>query len=210
MGKKNKNSFFSDEIEAYEMFHRYGFFIPKRIITLESDYSSEDGTEFGVSFNMASNFYKNLEILESISHDPITILFHTIGGDLYEGLGIYDAIKASPCHTTIKVRGPVMSAGPIIMQAAKVRILSPNSSVMIHHGESQPSVSNSFEAFNSSKFDVDLGYRAFKILYEKINEKRDQNNESHMSKQAFENMLLKGKYLFPEEAVAMGLADKIE
>jgi ATP-dependent protease ClpP protease subunit len=58
------------------------------------------------------------------------------GGEWYHGMAIYDAIKESPCHCTIKVYGQVMSMGAVILQAADARILMPNTRMMIHYGYS--------------------------------------------------------------------------
>lgn len=66
--------------------------------------------------------------------DPPAIILSTYGGDIYYGLAIYDLIKTFMPDTKIVCVGPVMSAGSIILQAAKERCMLPNSYIMVHYG----------------------------------------------------------------------------
>lgn len=95
----------------------------------------DDSIESGVDAFMAESVIKAMHVLESRnSTEPITILMNNPGGDWYHGMAIYDAIKTSNCHCTIKVYGHAMSMGSIILQAADTRIMMPNSRFMIHYG----------------------------------------------------------------------------
>lgn len=96
--------------------------------------SSDDGYESGVDNFMAEYFIKGIHVLENKNKNPITIIMNNPGGDYYHGLAIYDAIKTSQCHCTIKIYGQAMSMGSVILQAADVRIMMPNSRFMIHYG----------------------------------------------------------------------------
>ena len=211
MGKaRNKNNGFNDYvINSIEDFHRFQIFAPARLIKLESEQNSEDGEEFGVSYSMSSYFLKNMSILEAISHEPITIIFNTEGGSEIQGLAIYDRIQLSPCHVTVKVFGCAMSMGSIIMQAADDRIMMPNSSLMYHDGLSGSSGSH-VEAKRMADFNMAMGRRGDSILYNRINEKRDKDNKAHMSRRTFDDMCLKSMWMFAEEAVETGLADRVE
>jgi len=198
-----------DIIESIEHFHRFQLFVPGRIIKLESDTDSYDGDEYGVGYSMSSYFMKNIEILESMNHDPITILFSSGGGDIIQGMAIYDRIKSSPCHVTVKVFGCAMSMGSIILQAADDRVMSRNSSLMFHDGTSY-AAGNNHETRNMANFMFDYGKRIDTILFNKINEKRDKDNTAHMSRRTFDDLSLKSQWMFAERAVKEGLADRIE
>lgn len=204
-----KNGFEDYVLDSIEDFHRFQVFVPSRLIKLESEQNSEDGEEFGVSYSMSSYFLKNMTILEAINHEPITIIFNTEGGNEIQGLAIYDRIQMSPCHVTVKVFGCAMSMGSIIMQAADDRVMSANSSLMFHDGVTF-SGGNHYEAKNMADFALALGRKGDSILYEKINEKRDRDNKAHMARKTFDDMCLKSKWVFAEEAVEMGLADRVE
>jgi ATP-dependent Clp endopeptidase proteolytic subunit ClpP len=86
---------------------------------------------------MAELTLKGLAMLEAVNEDPITIIMNNMGGDVYSGLGIYDAISTSRCYITIKAFGHAMSMGSWIFQAADKRIISPRSTMMLHYGTSQ-------------------------------------------------------------------------
>lgn len=105
-----------------------------RTIYMGSAGYSYDESETGVDHFMAEFFIKGMHALESKNKKPITIIMNNPGGDWYHGMAIYDAIKYSECHCTIRVYGHAMSMGSIILQAADERVLMPNSRFMIHYG----------------------------------------------------------------------------
>jgi ATP-dependent Clp protease, protease subunit len=197
-----------DIIEEIEHFHRFSLFVPTRTIMLQSDHNLDDGNEFGVGFSMATAFIKNMKILESISHDPITIILNTGGGDCNQGFAMYDAIQSSPCHTTIQVYGVAMSMGSILLQAGDVRLMTKNSALMIHGGEAS-AIGNDYETLNRAKFEFLTGQRVNNILFERLNAKRKKDNMALMSKHNFEMLVLKSIWVYAEEAVKLGLADGI-
>ncbi len=88
-----------------------------------------------VDDEMYSNLMTGLTALEASSE--ITIVLNTEGGDFYQGLAIYDAIKffaSGGVEVKIVCSGPVMSAGAVILQAATKRVAFDNSYIMIHYG----------------------------------------------------------------------------
>ena len=111
-------------VENIDFFHAHDLHIPTRTIYMGQETNHE----------MAERFIKNITHLESLNADPITIIMNNIGGDELDGLAIYDAIKLSKCHITMKVFGNAMSMGSIILQAADKRLMAPNAKVMIHYG----------------------------------------------------------------------------
>lgn len=206
---KGSSSFDEYVLSSIEDFHRFQIFAPTRVIKLESDLDVEDGDEHGVSYSMSSFFLKDMEILESMNHKPITVLFNTQGGDIIQGMAIYDRIKASPCHVTVKVYGCAMSMGSIILQAADDRVMAPNAALMFHDGNSY-ATGNNYETRNMANFLFDYGKRIDTILFDRINDKRDKDNLAHMSRRTFDDMSLKSQWMFAEKAVKEGLADRIE
>lgn len=56
------------------------------------------------------------------------------GGDMIEGMAIYDAIKACPAHITIINYTHARSMTSIIFQAADRRVMMPHSHFMFHDG----------------------------------------------------------------------------
>jgi ATP-dependent protease ClpP protease subunit len=112
--------------------HEYGLNTDTREIFLHSCTTDEE--EVGVDYRMAVQLEKNIRYLDRKSHDPILIHMHTIGGIWYDGMAIYDSIKASKSHVTIVGYGSVSSMSSVVIQAADTRVLSPNTEFMIHYG----------------------------------------------------------------------------
>ena len=113
-----------------------GVLIPQRIINLGSVTTDVEGNESGVDAAMVRKFENALRILEYFDKvAPITVLLTSFGGEYTHAMNIYDRIKRSTCPITIEGSGAIMSSGIILMQAAKTRILSKHSRVMVHYPE---------------------------------------------------------------------------
>lgn len=98
-------------------------------------FEAED-EEPGVTYQMASKVIKNLNILYTLSPTkPVVIHMQTCGGDVVEGLAIYDAIKSMPYHKTIISYTHARSMSSYILQAADTRLLMPHSYFLFHDGE---------------------------------------------------------------------------
>ena len=85
----------------------------------------------------ATHFLKNLRLLEAESKNPIVLHSFSLGGDWYDGMVIYDAIKYSACKFVIISYGIAASMASLIPQAVfpqGKRITMPNCDWMIHEG----------------------------------------------------------------------------
>jgi len=112
--------------------HQYNIDIKNREIFLHSHFDAED--EQGVEYRSAIMFEKNIRYLNSISIEPILVHMHLPGGVWSDGMGIYDTIRLSKSKIIILAYGSVESASSVILQAADVRVLMPNTHVLIHYG----------------------------------------------------------------------------
>jgi len=111
-------------------------YLPTRTIYMGSINYADDG-ESGTDHAMAERMIKALHILDSqaASGDkPIVIIMNNVGGDIFHGMAIFDAIANCKNHVTIKAYGHAMSMGSVILQAADIRSMSRNSRIMIHYG----------------------------------------------------------------------------
>ncbi len=103
----------------------YGIHIPTKTLITVGDSDEE----------VAANMMKGLHVLDTIRVDePITIKLNNCGGDEYQGMAIYDAIRACSSEIHIVGMGNVHSMGSVIFQAGDVRIMSPNAKQLIHYG----------------------------------------------------------------------------
>jgi hypothetical protein len=113
--------------------HNYNIDIENREIYLHS-YLSDGDDEAGVDYRSAIIFEKNLRYLNLLSLDPILVHMHLPGGDWQDCLGIYDYIKNSKSKVCIVAFAKVESSSSVLLQAADLRILSPNTNFLIHYG----------------------------------------------------------------------------
>lgn len=120
----------------YEI-HELGLDTKNRIIYLPAVKGSSGTPEASdISYESYDSLIKNLNILNSISNKPIKLFVNSNGGDVLHGMGMYDAIKLSNSPVDAYCYGNVHSAASILIQAARHRYISPNTSMLVHYGES--------------------------------------------------------------------------
>lgn len=112
--------------------HNYNINLKNRELFLHSYLESEE--EGGVDYRSAIVFEKNVRYLNSISIEPILVHMHLPGGVWGDCMGIYDTIRLSKSKIIIVAYGSVESASSVILQGADLRILMPNTNVLIHYG----------------------------------------------------------------------------
>lgn len=112
--------------------HSYNIDLKNREVFLHSHLDAEE--EGGVDYRSAVIFEKNIRYLNSISIEPILVHMHLPGGVWGDCMGIYDTIKLSKSKIIILAYGSVESASSVILQSADLRILMPNTNVLIHYG----------------------------------------------------------------------------
>lgn len=184
-----------------DKFFDYGIDIAHRTIYMGSN-SIEDGDDSGVDAIMAERVIKALHILDQ-KNEAITIIMNNPGGDWYHGMGIYDAIKGCQSEVTVKVYGVAMSMGAVILQAADVRQMTPNSRFMIHYGyDSLHGHSKNVQkwAEESEKLNTIME----DIFMAKIQEKHPTFKREQLAE-----MLDPDTILNAQETVNLGLADEV-
>lgn len=160
--------------------------------TLYLGYGQEE--EFDIDQVAAGNIIKGLRILSSFRpDDPINIIVNCQGGEVQHGFAIYDAINMVESPVYMTVIGHCYSMAAWILQAGDRRRMSKNSSIMIHHGDGP-----------RDKFSKEQDRKCIEILLERIREKHPGYSEAKLDK-----LLLKDTYMWPEEALELGLIDEI-
>jgi len=122
-------------VDAISDIHSYGLDVKNREIYLHGYVCNAD-EDPGVEYRMATNFYKNIRLLDTINNDPVIIHMHSIGGNWNDGMAIYDAITLSKSYVTIIAYGQAESMSSIVLQAADKRVMTPSSYFMCHFGSS--------------------------------------------------------------------------
>jgi ATP-dependent protease ClpP protease subunit len=113
--------------------HDHNIDILNREIYLHS-YMADGEEEGGVDYRSSVKFEKNLRYLNLLSLEPILVHMHLPGGHWQDCLGMYDAIKASKADVVILAYAKAESSSSVLLQAADLRILMPNTNVLIHYG----------------------------------------------------------------------------
>lgn len=162
-----------------DLFLEQGLHIPTRTIYIGSATMDNDNNEDGVNFALAEKVIKGLHVLESSSQAEITCIINSIGGDTYQALAIYDAIKACKSPVKMIAYGNIFSAAGYILQSADRRIVSKNSALMLHDGAvSYSGTPRSVD--NWREFEKKQDRIFFEIYFEKIREKHPKFKSSEL------------------------------
>jgi ATP-dependent protease ClpP protease subunit len=139
---------------------------------------------------------------------------HLPGGDWQDCLGIYDTIRFSKAKIIILAYAKVESSSSVILQAAPLRILMPNTNVMIHYG------SFSMDAEHSKAAAAGIQWNE-KECEKMIDIFTDRCMESEMAKQKNWKKMMARKHIISQlankcdwiltanEAVDYGFADGV-
>jgi len=115
------------------LLHNHNIDIINREIYLHSHICDTED-ESGIDYKTAVTFEKNLRHLNIMSLEPILVHMHLPGGDWQDCLGMYDAIKTSKAKVIILAYAKAESSSSFLLQSADLRILMPNTNVLIHYG----------------------------------------------------------------------------
>lgn len=199
-----------------EVAHEFGIDIQSREMWIHGEgtnaHDSSEIGEPGVEYNMATKVIKNLHILKRASRtEPITIHLHTCGGDVVEGLAIYDTIKMMPYKVTIISYTHARSMSSYILQAADERILLPHSYFMFHDGEMW--TGGTVKQAKSYMDFTDVVEKQMADIY--IDALKKKGKYKDHTRDQIARLLRKEMdkkedvYLTAEEAIEWGFADKI-
>jgi ATP-dependent Clp endopeptidase proteolytic subunit ClpP len=82
--------------------------------------------QFGIT---AHDFVNDIQ---SISCETMTVHLNTPGGDVFDGLTIYNALKQHPAEVTVVVDGLAASIGSVIAMAGDRVVMAKTATMMIH------------------------------------------------------------------------------
>jgi ATP-dependent Clp protease protease subunit len=153
-----------------------------------------------INEQVAVSFRQKFEFLVKINKfAPININIMSNGGDWYSALGMYDTITTSDTPVYCYGMGMVASAATIIFAAGDERVLYPHSTILIHDGT---------EYFEGKTVDAKQTLwemaRQSDVMYA-IYEKN-----SNRDKEFWKGKCSSEFYVSAEEAVDLGIADRIE
>lgn len=129
---------------------------------------------------------------------PIEIHMSSYGGDTYALLRLHDEILACPCQIKFFGGGAIMSAATWILACCDERYLHQNATIMVHDGS---------VFFDGKHTDVQIGAAEDKRLQELLYD--IYSNNTRMPREFWKEVCQRDLYLTAEEAIMLGLADKI-
>lgn len=149
-------------------------------------------------------FREALQRITAIEESEVVVHIRSTGGDVNDALLIYDALRATKAHITTRCYGYTASAATIIAQAASegCREISPEALYLIH---------NSICSTEGNAEELRLQTE----LLEKTDERLAAlyAERSGMAAEGFRTLMAenngRGRWLSPDETIAMGLADRI-
>jgi ATP-dependent protease ClpP protease subunit len=194
--------------------HDYNIDFANRVLFLNNCPSNSGDDNPGVEHRMASNLIKNIRILDSNSQTPILIHMNSIGGNLYDGMAIYDSILTCKSYVTVIVYSQAESMSSIILQSADARIMMPNSYFMLHYG-STGFFGNYLDAVNCLDFEKKYNERILDVYTlafmngRYFKEKYKAPTYSKARSYILKKLKSGDWYLDAEEAVYYGFADGI-
>ena len=156
------------------------------------DIIGDDGMGGGVSAKRIA------AALRTISNRDVTVQINSPGGDMFEGIAIYNLLRAHPARITVDVLGIAASAASVIAMAGDNIRMAPSSFLMLHNAwgvvignrHDMAEAATLFERFDGALADI---YAA----------------RSGMARSEIATLLDAETFLTAEEAVAAGLADII-
>jgi ATP-dependent Clp protease protease subunit len=179
--------------ESIDRFFEHNLHVETRTLYLGDDESE------GINGNVASKVVKGLHLLGASPDKPITIYINSFGGCWFNGMAIYDAIKACPCEVTALVVGSAMSMGSIFLQAADNRVIYPNATIMVHDGY-ESRVDDTPKTFQNW---AEYSKMSQRMMYE-IYAERSGRPASFWRRKCAADLILSAK-----EAKELGLVDSI-
>jgi len=136
--------------------------------------------------------------LDTISAPRIRVEINSPGGDVFDGIAIYNALRNHPAHVTTRVDGLAASIASIIAQAGDTRLIQATGQLMIHNAWGMTIGDNRDHTETAALLEQQDGILA------DIYARHGKGDANH-----FRSLMNAETWMTAEAAVAEGLADAI-
>lgn len=156
-----------------------------------------------VETNMCNVLCAQMLFLEAENPElPINLYINSPGGSVYDGLSVYDTMQYIKCPVHTYVSGMAASMGSFMAQAGEPghRYLLPHSITMIH----QPS-----SGTRGTITDMEISMRESLRIKKMMTEIYVKHNSKGKTYEDLAAIMERDKWLTPEEAIELGVADQI-
>lgn len=138
------------------------------------------------------------DALANIEGEMLDVHINSYGGDAFEGIGIYNALKQSNKTINVYVDAVAASAASIIAMAGDTIFMPKNSQLMVHHA-----LTNIY----GNADDLQKGIDMLKTMDNSL--AKTYMTRFTGSEDELEELLTAETFLSADEAITMGLADEI-
>lgn len=139
-----------------------------------------------------------IDELKDIQSDHIDVMINSYGGEVSEGLAIYNALKNHKASVTTYCEGFACSIASVIFMAGDERIMEPASLLMIHNPWMY--TQGNADQLRKDAEDLDKIAGASKAAY---------LSGANVGEEALDELLANETYLSPQEALDMGFCTQI-
>jgi len=203
-----------DAANQFDCIMKYGVLPRTHTVYYPTAPDTEQGKESSegeVNTGTTRLFIKGMLFLQSFARPgtKITVVMNCYGGDEYQGIAVHNAIQTARkagYPVEIFAMGAVMSMGVYILQAAETgyRVLSPGTRLMIHEGTWGFGEDHASNVERTNREGM-----LMKRIYTDVIWRRVQEKHPKYSRKKFAAKMRFDWYMSAEEAVRMGLADRI-
>lgn len=162
-------------------------------------------TFFGMSTKQDSDVSYD-DVVEALndladSIDEITVHINSYGGEVAEGVAIYNALRAYDAKVTTVCEGFACSIASVIFMAGQKRIMRPASLLMIHNA-GMPA-SGDANAHRKAASDLEVITELSKTAYL-------EHATDDLTRELLDEMMDAETWISPEQAVEWGLATEVD
>lgn len=151
-----------------------------------------------ISLQKMTEMLMHKAFIYDIEPPAIKLHINSPGGELFAALAMSDVIKKNKVKVETIVEGCAMSAGTFLSIVGSKRLIYPNSLMMIHQISTMA---------GGTAEDIQQEHENCQTIMESI--KKLYLDNTKMTKKQLETFLKKDQYLTAEQALKLGLVDKI-
>lgn len=131
----------------------------------------------------------------------VTVHINSMGGEVSQGVAIYNALKASKAHVTTVCEGFACSVASVIFMAGDTRIMRNASLLMVH--EAWMRATGDAKGLRKAADDLDTITELSKRAYM-------EHATDALTREKLDRLMAEETWILPEQALEYGLATEVE
>ncbi len=144
--------------------------------------------------------------LKDITAPKITVRINSLGGSVFEGIAIFNALRLHPAEVTTQVDSIAASIASVIAQAGDNRVMLDASEMMIHEATGIAIGATESDMIELAGILKNQTEKIAEIYAKRKGDGRSKNHFLTLMRAGGANM---GTWLSPKETVSEGLADEV-